>query len=83
MEASFNGTVRTILILLVIWLVLRMVMRSRQASAGPGPFQQGGFRTQQEQRPKGEVRIERVDPTARSTSRSPGTVQDADFEEVD
>lgn len=83
MEASFNGMLRTILILVVIWLVLRMVIRSRQPSAGQGPVQRGGFHTQQQQRPRGEVRIERIDPAGRTASQGPGTVQDADFEEVD
>lgn len=81
MEASFTGPIRTILILVVIWLVLRMVLRSRMQ--GPGTGGPRGFQTQQQQRPKGEVRIERVDPGARSASQPPGTVQDADFEEVE
>jgi hypothetical protein len=68
-----NGTVRTILVLMIVWLLLRAWSRARQTPAarpGTGP-----------QRPKGEVRIERID--TRDASRpGHGPVEDADFEEI-
>jgi hypothetical protein len=68
---------RTILILIILWLVLRMWIRMQQTSKpGSGPA-----RTEdQRPRPKGEVRIERTMPD------KPGTfsrdIEDADFEEI-
>ena len=72
-EASMNGTLRTILVLVIIWLVLRMFLRSRQA---PRPAQSGP------QRKQGDVRIE--DPRARQQSpiRPNDTIIDADYEEI-
>jgi hypothetical protein len=71
-EASFNGTFRTILVLVAIWLVLRAILRARaksSVSTGPRP------------RPKGDVRIEQ--PGTRSGSRSNGgDIIDADYEEI-
>jgi hypothetical protein len=74
---SANGTLRTILLLLVIWLVLRMIMRSRQPANGRPP---GGQWTQDPPRPKGDVRIER--PGERRTMGRDGSVEDADYEEI-
>jgi hypothetical protein len=69
---SASGTLRLILILLVIYLVLRVIMRSRNNGKPPG-----GQWTNDASRPKGEVRIERPnDP------RSRGNVEDADYEEI-
>ena len=74
---SAAGTFRLILILLIVFLVLRMIARSRQ---GPPGKRTGGFNwTRPEQRPKGDVRIERSGDEKRSGS---GPVEDADFEEV-
>jgi hypothetical protein len=79
-EASFSGTFRTILVLIVIWWLLRMLLR-RQAARGPqGPQQQPAM----DRRRPGDVRIEpssmggrtRPDDTPRSN------IIDADFEEV-
>lgn len=72
---SGSGTLRTILVLLILWLLLRAYLRSR-LPAGGAP--RGTHFTQPDQRPKGEVRIERTDgPTRRQ-----GPVEDADFEEI-
>ena len=73
---SGNGTLRTLLVLLIIWLLLRAWMRSRQPSGGKPP---GTHWTTPDQRPKGEVRIERAEGTQRSRT---GPVEDADFEEI-
>jgi hypothetical protein len=76
-EASFSGTFRTIVILVVIWLVLRWFLRLQRAKGpsvhrGPvGP-----------ERPKGEVRIENVPPPKSTGERPGGTIIDADFEEI-
>lgn len=72
-EASLSGTIRTILVLLVIWLVIRLLTR-RRTGGRPG-------RTTAEQRPKGHVRIERPDDPG-GPARGQGPVEDADFEEV-
>lgn len=71
-EASLSGTIRTILILLVIWLVIRLITRGR-----------AGGRTGRDasERPKGHVRIERRDGAGGRTDAQ-GPVEDADFEEV-
>lgn len=74
---SATGTLRLILILLILWLVLRMFVRARQG----GPANPGGFNwTRQEQRPKGDVRIEKAGEERRERGRGP--VEDADFEEI-
>lgn len=68
-----NGTVRTILVLLIIWLVLRMFLRSRQT---PGPTAKGP------QRKKGDVRIEDPRSQQQSPIRPNDTIIDADYEEI-
>lgn len=71
-EASFNSTLRTILVLLVLWWLLRMFMRAQRArSAGPkaGPA-----------RPKGDVRIENAPP--KGPSRGDHGIIDAEYEEI-
>jgi hypothetical protein len=73
---SGNGTLRTILVLLVIWLLLRAYMRSRQPRSGPP---KGTHWSAPDQRARGEVRIERDEQPGRSHH---GPVQDADFEEI-
>ena len=74
---SVNGTLRIILVLLIVWQVLRLWMRVKGRQPG-GP---GGVRwTTGPQRPKGDVRIERVDEPRNSR---PGMVaEDAEFEVV-
>ena len=67
---SANSTLRTILVLLVLWQLLRLVTRV-MASRGPGPVPR---------RPKGDVRIEQVDPPKQPMERL--HVEDADFEEI-
>ena len=73
---SGNGTLRTLLVLLIIWLLLRAWMRSRQTAGGKPP---GTHWSTPEHRPKGDVRIERPDNAPRARS---GPVEDADFEEI-
>lgn len=72
-----NSALRTVLVLLIIWLVLRMIDRARK------PAPQGQRRTNwasPDDRRRGEVRIERTqEPTQH---RPPGDVEDADFEEI-
>lgn len=72
---SAAGTFRLILILLIVFLVLRMIARARQA---PGTSQRGFTFTRPDVRGKGEVRIERPG----DERRGGGPVEDADFEEV-
>ncbi|MCC6841120.1 MAG: hypothetical protein IT230_13265 [Flavobacteriales bacterium] len=73
---SANGTLRTILILLIIWQLLRLWMKVQQGKR-PGS---GTRWTADPQRPKGEVRIERVEGTERRPP--PRDVEDADFEVI-
>jgi ABC-type transport system involved in cytochrome bd biosynthesis fused ATPase/permease subunit len=71
------GSLRVILVLLIVWQVLRIfsrVQQQRQAERAGHPAPPDG-------RSKGEVRIERVDPASRSGQRT-GPVEDADFEEI-
>ncbi len=77
-EASFSGTVRTIGLLVLIWLVLRWVLRLQQArQRPPGTTTQRG-----PQRPKGEVRIENIANPKSAGDAAGGTIVDADFEEI-
>jgi hypothetical protein len=73
---SANGTLRTILVLVIVWLILRAWMRSRQPIGGKPP---GTHWSTPDHRPKGEVRIERTEGTQRARQ---GPVEDADFEEI-
>lgn len=75
---SANGTLRTILILLIIWQVLRMWMKVREKRKGgaPGATQW----TNEQHRPKGEVRIEKLEEIRHSPP--PADVEDADFEVI-
>ena len=73
-----NGALRTILVLVIIWLLLRMWNRSRTPAAGPGPRR--SWPGPEAPRPRGEVRIEQVEP---SRPHRPTTdAEDADFEEI-
>jgi hypothetical protein len=75
-EASFSGTFKTILILVIAWMVLRMFLRYQRAQQAPP-----ARRTNEPQRPPGEVRIERTDDKG-GQGRPGGSVVDADFEEI-
>ncbi len=74
-----SGTLRTIIILLIIWWVLRLLMRAGKQRKGAG-----GMRwTNETGRPKGDVRIERLKDEKRDKDRGTGgNVTDADFEEL-
>ena len=73
---SANGTLRTILILLVAWQVLRLWMRVQQAKhAAHGPQRPG-----EPARPKGDVRIERIGEVHHAAP--PPYAEDADFEVI-
>ncbi len=81
-EASFSGTFRTILVLLLVWWGLRMILRmnaQRQAHrSGAG----GATQQPHVPRPPGDVRVER---TGQEQNRPPGhgpVIIDADFEEI-
>ena len=77
-EASFNGTLRTILILLIIWWVLRSLLRSGRN----GARKRMNWTTGTDRR-KGEVRIERLKEDKRNEAgKADGNVTDADFEEL-
>ncbi len=78
LDASFNGTLRTIVILLIIWWVLRSLLKMGQRSGAPKwrNFTNGPAR------PKGDVRIERLNDEKRDGGRPQGNITDADFEEV-
>lgn len=73
---SANGTLRTILILLVVWQVLRLWMRSQRAKGGPRAPQRPG----EPARPKGDVRIERIGGVHHAAP--PPHAEDADFEVI-
>ena len=73
---SITGTLRMILILLLIWLVIRMFMRVRSTTSGGASVRWDNNGP----RPKGEVRIERTEEKGRS-GRDPDII-DADYEEV-
>lgn len=66
-EASFSGTLRVILILLVLLWAVRLLARGRAAREARGPH-----------RPMGDVRIE----DARKGQGPGGHIVDADFEEI-
>ncbi|MBK8339042.1 MAG: hypothetical protein IPK99_03070 [Flavobacteriales bacterium] len=72
---SANGTLRTILVLLIIWLVLRMVLRFQKERQRPGMH-----RAERDGRSPGEVRIEHPDGNTRS--HGGGNVIDVDHEEI-
>ncbi len=75
---SATGTLRIILVLVVLWLALRLVLRMQQARQGRPP---GTHWAPREDRPRGDVRVERAgDP--RATQGSGGRIEDADYEEI-
>ena len=71
-EASFSGTLRTIAVLVILWWVLRLILRSN-VKRPKGP--------QQPQRPKGDVRIEPTPGNDRGRMNDPDII-DAEFEEI-
>jgi hypothetical protein len=73
---SAPGTLRAILVLVIIWQVLRIYARIQADRR-----QQGASQQRPDGRAPGEVRIERVDPGGR-TGTSSGPIVDADFEEI-
>jgi hypothetical protein len=77
-EASVNGTLRVIAVLLLVWFVLRLLSRRFMAHNGRRPFTDAAA----DQRSKGDVRIERVDRADKRHGGSGGTITDAEFEEV-
>ncbi len=70
---SASGTLDTILVLLIVWQILRLVVRVQERG-------RVGSADQRDDRSKGEVRIERANEAARRPS--PGNIEDADFEEI-
>ena len=82
-EASLNGTFRTILVLLIVWWSLRYFLRmSAQRQAHRHKPGDGAQRTNEAPRAPGEVRVER---TGRDKDRASGhspVIIDADFEEI-
>jgi len=75
---SANGMLRTILILLIVWLLLRRLGGAQQGTSVRPP--RGPNWSPPDQRPPGEVRIERLDGPKKP--RTDGDVEDADFEEI-
>jgi len=80
-EASFNGTLRTLMWLVLAWLVLRWFLQF-QRNAGARRNAQAHQHQRTAQRSKGEVRIENVPPAKRPGGHPGGTIIDADFEEI-
>lgn len=72
-EASLNTTLRTIAVLLVLWWLIRLYLRSK-ARAAQGP--------REPSRPRGEVRIERAPQDRIAGKGGRGDIIDADFEEI-
>lgn len=74
---SANGTLRTILILLIVWQALRIWMRAKADRP-----QRGGHMhwTNDRPRAKGELRIERLDEVQHG--KPPPNAEDADFEVI-
>lgn len=78
-EASFTGTLRTVLVLLIVWLAIRLVARWLQPSDKNSRRRMGWSRP--DGRKPGDVRIE--EPSKKGGSQGgDGPVEDADFEEV-
>lgn len=74
---SGNGTLRTILVLLLVWQLLRLWARAKQRPQAP----RGTHWARPEARTKGDVRIERATDTP-GTPAASGPVEDADYEEI-
>lgn len=80
-EASFNGTLRTIMWLVLAWLVLRWFLQFQRKAAADRKAR-ADPRQQAAPRAKGEVRIENVPAAKRPGEQPGGTITDADFEEI-
>jgi len=77
-EASVSGTVRLILVLLIIWWALRLVQRRWGRPVGTSGTEA--------LRRKGEVRIENATPSDRqgAPGRAGGpSIADAEYEEIE
>jgi len=72
-----NNTLRTILILLVLWQLLRLWVKVRERR-GKGPKQAPRW-TGGPARPMGDIRIEKLEETRHSP---PPQAEDADFEVI-
>ncbi|MFT3886313.1 MAG: hypothetical protein QM724_13065 [Flavobacteriales bacterium] len=83
MLLSANGTLRTILVLLIVWQLLRLFIRMQQRPAPRPP--KGTHWASPDHRAPGEVRIERPSGAEGGPSGGSafGSVQDADFEEIE
>ncbi len=75
---SATGTLRIILVLVVLWLALRLFLRVQQARR-EGPT--GTHWAPRDERPRGQVRVERVDDRSGRNSDH-GRIEDADYEEI-
>lgn len=73
-EASLNGTLRTILVLVAVWLLLRMVVRHRNTRGTGRP---GG-----PARPKGDVRIDDLRGSGGDRHGPGDHITDAEYEEI-
>ncbi len=73
---SAMGTLRAILVLVIIWQVLRIIARAQAERRA-----QGFRKAPDDQRRPGEVRIEQAERPGRPGHGS-GNVVDADFEEI-
>jgi hypothetical protein len=78
LQASVTGTLRIIALLILVWAVLRLIRNRSTASKA----RKGTNWAAPEQRPKGEVRIERIKDPGKGSGRDPGSISDAEFEEV-
>lgn len=75
---SATGTLRIILVLVVLWLALRLVLRMQQARQGRPP---GTHWAARDERPQGDVRVERADDR-HGARPGGGRIEDADYEEI-
>ena len=75
---SATGTLRIILVLVVLWLALRLVLRMQQARQGRPP---GTHWAARDDRPRGDVRVERADDR-HGARPGGGRIEDADYEEI-
>jgi flagellar biosynthesis/type III secretory pathway M-ring protein FliF/YscJ len=78
-EASFTGFLKTLLTILVVWWVVRFLIRLYMAQRAADNARKHVQPGPPDNRAKGEVRIERVDDP-RSGGR--GRIEDADYEEL-
>lgn len=79
-EASFTGFLRTLLTILVVWWVVRFLIRLYLAQRAVDQMRKHTQQGPPDGREKGEVRIERADDPRSTGNR--GRVEDADYEEI-